>query len=535
MQVMSSARGTPDSRRSRSLLQSRSLRDFCTPPPSSRPEKSRRRVLQVNGPYVVREVYPPIPGITQSSQAEPVQTPQNPRSKSPASSIQVSPFLAAPRASFDAATSSPASSYGVPSRHLPRPSSSPSHKGVHELRNPPVNPRRHRRLCSDFGLDRDQSRVSPSPPVPEVSSLASTPLATYTETESDSDTSVNQALDFPEPPPIDETLHLRRMRSSPMFTVGETDKVKEFLRKRQGAATQASHGSPSPYDHWDRVSTLSIESRYTADLEGLDMTHLSSNRATIDSSPRTRSREQTLSFSSHTPQSPGLATPPPSSRIGERIAWKRATTTTMPLDRASDGTPVSLARSATSIGTRIDHPSTKLPSVSAGQISSSRPPPELSEPMDRLDLSIEKLRKHDPQHLQSNRAAVLGEHTSKPQPPLPISPPSLASAGRKKPTHRPHLSVPTPLAGSKLPPAHETRSMPSFPEDLGVAFNHRSTRNHPAVREPRLQPNHPPPRSFMDITPEQEVQRSSRARVRKLLNRASVSIFGWGKNKSNSK
>ncbi|KAG6865834.1 hypothetical protein C0991_011166 [Blastosporella zonata] len=532
MQVMNSAGGTTDSRHSRSLLQSRSLRDFRNLPPPPLPEKSRRRVLQVNGPYVVRQVCPPIPRISEPSHDELVQTQQNPRSKSP---MQVSPFIAAPRASFDTGTSSPDSSYGAPPSAPIRSSSSPSVKGVHGLRNPPVNPRRHRRLCSDFGLDRDQSLTSPSPPVTDISSMASTPLTTYTETESDSDTSVNQALEyaFPEPPPIDEALHLRRMHSSPMFNQGEPDQVREFLRKRWGPVAEASKGSPPAYHHWDGVSNISIDSRYTSDLEDLVMTHPTINRITVDSSPRIR-REYTQSFSSHvTPLKSNISMPLPSSRRGDDISWKRATTTPMARDRTNAITSFSSTRSPSSIGTKRDLPFAKVPSSPMAR-RSSRPPPELSEPMDRLDLSIEKLKRHDPHNLQSNCAAVTGGYPRIPQPPLPLSPPSLASAGRKKPTHRPHLLTPVlaPVAGPGLSDANENPPTSIPAKDGGIVLNHPAPRNHSVPRGPQLEPV---PKSFMDITPEREVQRGSRARVRKLLKRASVSMFSWGKTKTVSK
>ncbi|KAG6844338.1 hypothetical protein H0H87_007614 [Tephrocybe sp. NHM501043] len=498
MQVMSSARGTPDYRHSRSLLQSRSLRDFRTPPPPPLPDKSSPRVLQVNSSYVVRE---PCPPISSHSQA----TPPDFRSKSPTSSTHVSPLIAAPRTTFDAGASPT-----VPSRSF-----SSSNAQAHGFRNPPVNPRRHRRLASDFGIARDQIRTSPSPPIADNSSLASTPLTTYAETESDSDTSINHALEysFPQPPPIDETLQLRRMRSSPMVNLGETNQVKELLRKHWGGA-QTSKGLPSSYDHWDGVINTSMDSRYTSDLEDIDMTLPNVDQIAIDSSPRNRFREKALSLSPHTPQSPDLPTLPP-----------------------KQSEPLSLTHSASSIGARTDLPSAKTPAVSAVRRSTSRPLPELFGPMDRLDLSIEKLKRHDPHHLQPNHAAVLGGYPRKSQPPLPHSPPSLASAGRQKPAPRPHPSAPISTPAKDPGLSSDSQTLPSSPppRDLGRAFNHRATESQPVHMPKLVQPDKPTPKSFMEITPEQEIQRGSRARVRTLLKRASVSMLSWGKTKSTSK
>ncbi|KAF8070219.1 hypothetical protein FPV67DRAFT_1668097 [Lyophyllum atratum] len=243
---MSAAR-TPESRspfNARALLQTRSLRDLQVPPPppkSSARDKSRRRVMQVNGPYVVPEVCPPIPGIGEPIRPELVQTPYV-RSQSPAASIQVSPFIAATRPSFESDPSQSISPYARSKTRRKAQSSSdarvdkrtmhpatdretpfPRGEPAYELRDPPIDPRKTRRYCSDFGLGRDElnppivARSSPpSPSVPDNSSLASTPLAMYTETETDSDiSSVHHALEFsfPQPPSIDESLHLRRMHS----------------------------------------------------------------------------------------------------------------------------------------------------------------------------------------------------------------------------------------------------------------------------------------------------------------------------------
>ncbi|KAJ7901735.1 hypothetical protein B0H14DRAFT_3723109 [Mycena olivaceomarginata] len=106
-----------------------------------------------------------------------------------------------------------------------------------ELRLPPVDPRKARRYCTDFGFAHNRP-AQPLPPPPPMyhhdnsSSAGSTPQATYAETDSDASSFYHHIdLEFPQPP---ASPALRRMQSSPLFTAEETDAVREFLRKRWG-------------------------------------------------------------------------------------------------------------------------------------------------------------------------------------------------------------------------------------------------------------------------------------------------------------
>ncbi|KAJ7430856.1 hypothetical protein B0H11DRAFT_899120 [Mycena galericulata] len=132
-----------------------------------------------------------------------------------------------------------------------RPHCSPPPPVPVELRRPPVDPRRSRRYCTDFGFGRtypiDEDPLPPPPPFmyhhDNSSSAGSTPQATYAETESDA-SSFYQDLDleFPQPP---ASPALRRMQSSPLFTPEETNAVREFLRKRWGTHVKARRGQSS--------------------------------------------------------------------------------------------------------------------------------------------------------------------------------------------------------------------------------------------------------------------------------------------------
>lgn len=169
-------------------------------------------------------------------------------------------------------------SYMSPADPLGSPSLLPYRGTGAELRYPPVDPRKTRRYCTDFGLGQVEPAIS-SPPflVADPSQLpshhhlqiqtslttfadddgsvtscaGSTPLATYSHTgtddDSDSDYSEYQDIEFefPEPPSIKPAL--RRMQSSPMFTAEETSAVREFLKKRWGAKIKANARSSKAF------------------------------------------------------------------------------------------------------------------------------------------------------------------------------------------------------------------------------------------------------------------------------------------------
>ncbi|KAJ7072406.1 hypothetical protein C8F01DRAFT_245205 [Mycena amicta] len=114
-------------------------------------------------------------------------------------------------------------------------------------------------------------------------------------------------------------------------------------------------------------------------------------------------------------------------------------------------------------------------------------------------------------------------------PPLPHSrslrfqdapPPSLATAGRQKPRHRPNLSMPVTGTGLGLPA-----------NALGPSFTHRSARSQPINNfQPEPVTN---PRSFIDLDPEEQRRKAVRSvpreRVKRLLSRAKSTLIEWSK------
>ncbi|KAG6820999.1 hypothetical protein H0H93_008628 [Arthromyces matolae] len=356
-----------------------------------------------------------------------------------------------------------------------------------QLRSPCVEPRRYRRLCSDFGRVRNDFQASPSSPMLDFSSLISTPLTTWThaETASDSDESLEQALDyaFPEPPPFGKTLHLRRMHSSPGFELEEPLQESGLLKKRWGAPGLLSKAPLlRPYSHWnvppDGASSVA------------------SNNSSISTY---FPKGQSLSVLS---QETNLNSSPIGPRLGGSSSWKRASTESSHKRRSVDpASPRFLDRSRSSA--RIGRNSSANVFKGSTSIHSN-----ISESMDRLDLSLEKLKVHDPQHGR----ITIGSNTQNLSNSMPN--PSLASAGRKKPA--PHGKVSPPA----VPPAGER---PVTPGPRAV-LDRRDLRIQPLyqVQGHRLDPI---PKSFMDITPEREVQQGTGTRVRKLFARASMGML----------
>ncbi|KAJ7733761.1 hypothetical protein DFH07DRAFT_1065368 [Mycena maculata] len=347
-------------------------------------------------------------------------------------------------------------------------------------RRPPVDPRKSRRYCTDFGFGRTPPiHEDPLPPLPPFmynhdnsSSAGSTPQATYAETESDA-SSFYQDLDlvFPQPP---VSPALRRMQSSPLFTPEETNAVREFLRKRWGTHSKARSSRDQP-----TASPVS--------------THL-----------RNQVSEQELSDFSWDAESPqcGVEAGPDALDLelaGEALIQGRASHRDRWLqlqDNVYDEPPLRPTRSS-------------HPHVLRRATSMASPP--LAELNEVPPLPVRSLR------FQECPAVA------------PLQP-SLASAGRQKPRHRPNLSV--PLLGLGLPDAERPA--------LGASF----TYHRPARSQPTNFPCGGPganPKSFIDLTPEKVVQREStgarahRDRVKRLLSRASSGFIGWSKSLTGGK
>ncbi|KAF8210136.1 hypothetical protein K438DRAFT_1959417 [Mycena galopus ATCC 62051] len=358
-----------------------------------------------------------------------------------------------------------------------------------ELRLPPIDPRKSRRYCTDFGFARN--RPPPPPPMythENSSSAGSTPNATYAETDSDASSfyhPLDLELDFPQPP---ASPALRRMQSSPLFTAEETDAVREFLRRRWG--TQHTVKTLPPH----LISDESPLSDYSWDAQSPDALELAGEQLLQAPQPV----PVPVPVPTPAPRESWLVhmTPPNLNALSESVAPLR------PRARCSVLPPN--ARVLRRAASMADPPTPLL-------LIETAPP---------VPVPARSLRFQDA--------------------PLP----SLASAGRQKPTHhRGNLSVPLMGLGVGIPdvarPALGTAFAPAHPRPNAHMGHHRSARSQPDLTRafgPRAGGPNPDPRSFIDLTPEKvSVQRASsgahvhRERVKRLLSRASSGFIGWGK------
>lgn len=451
------------------------------------------------------------------------------------------------------------------------------------LRQPPIDPRKFRRFCTDFGLGREpvskQARDHPlwieiaSPLMGDdhSTSAGSTPLATYTGTDSDTSSLYqNIEFDFPQPPSMNE-LALRRMQSSPSFAVqaknGHVDgRMAPHATLVLPGDSGAERGGFLCKDaerkntwHNGRVDGLSKELDLDLEEETLLALEVAgAGCARSEYLPRLRSPRAASSDLS------GLLGP-----YAPRNDGRPETTLTMPhftpcapsIQTFEDSGGVARApMQRTHIVRRIA--SIQLsPKYENDVVLAPRPifkskslrfGPEPTEALDRLEVSIKKLKAYEPSSHRSwatfsRRCTGLGEFTTgkgniTPAPKKYTEgnctpyPPSLASAGRQKPSHHLHMSVPMASLGLPNTVVHGPNPAPSSTaphNSLASPFLHRATRSQPASLMSFLEME-AIPRSFIDITPEQEVHRESttgsrKARVRKLLARASNSALEWGR------
>jgi hypothetical protein len=377
------------------------------------------------------------------------------------------------------------------------------------LRQPPVNPRKSRRYCTDFGLSISERRFDTfiEQPTPDNSSVASTPLAIYTETDSDSSSVYEAAqFEFPQPP---ETV-------SPLFSSGETLLKEETKRQCIDAKLRkylTSPGSSAIREYWDSAEDVDEcikEFKSGLDLDGEQLYDLES--------PCTRLQKELMPRKSEVNYAHmGISSPRGIDGPRYNLLHVQSVSSIVPAHTSS--MIPGKSKCVVDLGTKLDRPSI-----------------ESSDSLRRLEISLRKLdslgpRTRSPVTMSEQPNSTTFAHPQK------LITPSLASAGRRKPTHRTHLSV--PLAGLGL---SNTSVTSSSPRPLASPFYHRSTKSQPMFPAPHAQktlPDAQNPTSFMDITPEQQVRDSSsgarREKIRKLLARASSGVISWGRNLANAK
>ncbi|KAK0461376.1 uncharacterized protein EV420DRAFT_195813 [Desarmillaria tabescens] len=410
-----------------------------------------------------------------------------------------------------------------------------------DLRQPPIDPRRSRRRCMNFGFGREELHPTTPSPVQtksqheerdDTSSSVSTPLGTFTGTESDFSSLKDIELEFPQPPPIGPII--RRMQSSPSFaecshafsehytTVNahsfrHTSSWSRTVSERQLDTSHEVSLSSTFQTTGGRTDGLSKELGAGIDHESLILNAVNTScaarwqknhRASKPSDPHlpiAHARPQ--SRDSHATPKGGLpheqnhtkpASAPTHNRM-PRIIRRVVSLTTSPKNEHSSPPPSRTIHKMRSL---------KFVPFSESQYCTeserSKPPPKCQ--LRGRSISME---------FQKGRPSAHGRSLF-----------TLSSSNvKQKPSHKSNLSL--PLAG------------------LGPSAGSQADSNPLISKRPATQVWHCPVvqdtdnsgvglTSFMDITPEHKPHHKSahavgRDRVRALWQKASHGILGWGK------
>ncbi|KAJ3933975.1 MAG: hypothetical protein NXY57DRAFT_959453 [Lentinula lateritia] len=424
-------------------------------------------------------------------------------------------------------------------------------------RNPPLDPRKARRHCANFGFKREalvtqaHKSLSPSIPLPSPDDFTSpgpTPPGTFTSTESDVSSFSDLPLDFPQPPPISPVL--RRMKSSPLFTLADTGSapdLSDIARKRWGAVqgfTDTQAESRKIRNKTDSLTDLEADLDFTPPFE--------------QSSDSYRGRIDGLAKELQSVIRPGTLEPPlppwiarrdsdtcqespfllPAASKSSLLLGNKTSSRSVyhqPTQKQSGPSPALYSFPSSSMK-NVSTSSERLPQlVLPRRISKMRSlkfAPECNPSSDRLDISNHDSKPHKPLFRGRSISMDFNNNNSRSRPlsmfagsqGMSASTSYLSKMGRTPPTR--------PLV--KDNPDHPLNR--SRDVGLSTPFLHRPVNSDTPVRHQRrlhhsMMPS-PGLKSFMDITPEQ-VQRKPTAhkdKVRKLLSRASQ-VFDWRKKK----
>ncbi|KAK7472645.1 hypothetical protein VKT23_000758 [Stygiomarasmius scandens] len=380
---------------------------------------------------------------------------------------------------------------------LPSPDSACSKPLVHHsssmvhLASEIGDPRKARRQCTDFGFRRPSipCSVSDSPSDCSLATSSATPPGTFTSSDSDASSIEDLQYDFPQPPPISPVL--RRMKSSPLFTLDDTDPHTNrkrwgamVIRKDEGPTSQLykSHGVA------DSLSDLDIDMSVSSHFD-------TSRHGKIDRlSKELDLEDEGESLIMQAPRQ--FRHPPIASPLSSVIATSSSC----------------LSHNVRSLTLKDDDPSSHSRPAKPRRISKMRSlkfSPESTESLERLEVTMEKPRQ--PKSLFRGRSISMNFLVPHPSSNLP----------------RPHCSQ---QALSVRPQA--TNRDKDTPSGLATPFLRRQTHAAPPSSNHRAHAlSSSGMRSFIDITPDQEVRRGSiihKDRMKKLLARAS-SVFDWGK------
>ncbi|KIY44350.1 hypothetical protein FISHEDRAFT_77553 [Fistulina hepatica ATCC 64428] len=427
----------------------------------------------------------------------------------------------------------------------------PPKSSVPRARHPPVDPRRTRRFCTDFGLGRDKP-VEIMPAVPTLPSLVDGFTASGdSETELDSPSTDFETApassdassiysggieyEFPKPPTALsshdqlEAPSLRRMRSSPVLRRPSAEHLRDNLAS---SATNRDHSrclsrgkvqtyARTSYD----VSNTSIMEEELVTLLRADPLRLIGPppREQLPATPTARSVSRPVVQRSSCPSS----RPPRRDSSSEIITpvrmvhltpAERCCVESMPKSRKF---PHIIRKVASmSLGTPSNDESSSAPPVRAPRrLLSARKMVGHARAQSSVDLrleaSMQKLHGHMFTTFSSQR-------------PRPACP-----GMTEKPTHRSHGSL--PVAGfddafAPRPIHRLVRSQPLLNSTRVACHSSAWTNMQPGYSSMETPRTSADPRSFIELTPDKAPNKtslSSKGRVRKMLARASI-VFQWG-------
>lgn len=426
----------------------------------------------------------------------------------------------------------------------PPASSNFSYTALSELRTPPANLQKSRRRCIDFGLGRTPAvtHVSTSPFLcPDDCDVASLPLEHGHESDSSSLFDDIEMV-FPQPPPMSTSL--RRVHSSPLLTTMEVRTTRNVIEnpwgrkfssnKRRSVLANTTPAQASHWSSWDRSDVLLDE--LELELEEALLSSKASMKTAIQNPPlaframtpcgyrRSASHVSIILSAPESQRSISFLYPSQTQTNDSRHASESKELTTVRSGVSAiigKEKKLSHARSTSSLLHTLPRATQKEKIVatfghnSKVYLKARTDVPVAPSNRRGLEPSIGKLKVPRTQSLDCPGNQNYSSDSKR----------TLTYAGNQKSTKRTHIS--NPFAGLNFA---NTGLAPS--RSLGSPFHHRPSRSRPVSHATMAKyPSPHVPKSFIDITPEQDVHNLTRSRtelLRKLLARTSRGVLNWG-------
>lgn len=423
--------------------------------------------------------------------------------------------------------------------------------------------RKARRHCAHFGFSREPinlaALVMSTSLEDTFTSPGLTPPGTFTSTESDASSVNDLPFDFPQPPPISPIL--RRMKSSPLFTLADTGSVRDLTtRKRWGAIPAMPAGELwKNRDAMDSLTDLETELDFTPPFE---QRQSESYRGRIDGLTRelqsVMQSDTTMFEDTDVIESPFLSW---NSRGNNEtlspFLFAAASKSSLVLENRHYP-PVETLSTTPRPNTALKHVSKPIAPRQLSKMRSLKFAPECNSSLERLDVSTQTC-KPSSKSLFRGRSISMDFHKSRPRPMSAfVGGNNNANTSSSSSSYLPNLGGrfrgPQRISTDPIVNKHHTMVMmnvdrdygdpknnhncnPSGPSPLLTPFLHRpvhSTPSRPHRHGHMSAGPSPGLKSFIDITPEQVQHKGSlggRDRMKKLLSRASQ-VFDWKKKKS---